>query len=107
MAIRLRVVDRERKEHEIEVEAPPSGSLMEALRALDYGVTATCGGMCACATCHIYVEHDWIDKLPAQQSDERDLVEELVFRRGESRLSCQIALSECLDGLRLTLAPEE
>jgi 2Fe-2S ferredoxin len=105
MAIKLHVVDRDSAEHE--VDAGTEGSLMEVLRALEYGVTATCGGMCACATCHIYVAGDWADKLPAQQSDERELVNELVFRREESRLSCQISLSQALDGLRVTLAPEE
>jgi ferredoxin, 2Fe-2S len=105
MSIRLNVVDRNGGEHE--VDTPAKGSLMEALRELDYGVAAICGGMCSCATCHVYIAPDWVDKLPARQSDEGDLLSELQFRQQTSRLSCQIPLSQNLDGLRLTLAPEE
>lgn len=105
MTIRLTVVDREGTEHE--VETPAQGTLMEALRELEYGVMATCGGMCSCATCHVYIDPEWAAKLPDQHSDEGDLVSELLFRKPDSRLSCQIPLSEKLNGLRLTLAPEE
>lgn len=80
---------------------------MEALRELDYGVAATCGGMCSCATCHVYLAPEWAEKVPSPQSDERDLVGELQYRQAESRLSCQIQLGEALDGLRVTIAPEE
>lgn len=105
MSIRLNVVGRDGKEHE--VDTPTQGSLMEALRELDYGVMAICGGMCSCATCHVYVAPEWTGKLPKQQSDERELVTELQYHRETSRLSCQIQLAEELDGLRVTLAPEE
>lgn len=105
MSIRVKVVDRTGGEHE--VETAPQGSLMETLRELDYGVTAICGGMCSCATCHVYIAPDWVAKLPARQSDEGDLLSELQFRQETSRLSCQIQLSQALDGLRVTLAPEE
>lgn len=105
MSIRVKVVDRNGGEHD--VETAPQGSLMETLRELDYGVTAICGGMCSCATCHVYIAPDWVAKLPARQSDEGDLLSELQFRQETSRLSCQIQLSPALDGLRVTLAPEE
>jgi len=105
MTVRMHVIDRNGNEHE--VEATATGSLMEALRELDYGVAAMCGGMCSCATCHVYVASDWAGKLPAQQSDERDLLTELLHFRETSRLSCQIELARELDGLRVTLAPEE
>lgn len=105
MTIRLNVTDRNGNEHE--VDTPAEGSLMEALRELEYGVTAICGGMCSCATCHVYVAPDWMEKVPERQSDERDLVTELQFKHDNSRLSCQIQLTDQLDGLRLTLAPEE
>ena len=87
--------------------AEPAGSLMEALRELDYGVAAICGGMCSCATCHVYVAPAWSDIVPAQHSDERELVMELQHQRAGSRLSCQLPLSPALDGLEITLAPEE
>lgn len=105
MSIRLNVVDRGGGEHE--VETAPEGSLMETLRELDYGVSAICGGMCSCATCHVYIAPEWLEKLPERQSDEGDLLAELQFRQDNSRLSCQIQLRPEHDGLRLTLAPEE
>ena len=105
MSIRLNVVDRDGAEHD--VQTPATGSLMEALRELDYGVTAICGGMCSCATCHVYIAPEWVAKVPDRQSDEGDLLSELQFRQDGSRLSCQIPLSQSLDGLRQTLAPEE
>lgn len=105
MSIRLRVVDRDGEEHE--VEAQPEGSLMETLRELEYGVTAICGGMCSCASCHVYIDPEWFDKLPERQSDEGDLLSELQFKKETSRLSCQISLTAALNGLGLTLAPEE
>lgn len=105
MTLRLNVTDRDGVEHA--VDASPLSSLMEALRELEYGVSAICGGMCSCATCHVYIAPEWMDKLPDQQGDERELVAELPDHKATSRLSCQIPLSPALDGLRLTLAPEE
>lgn len=105
MTIRLRVVDRDGNEHEVDAEA--KGALMEVLRDFDYGVAAICGGMCSCATCHVYVDPAWRERLPAPHSDESELVSELQHRRENSRLSCQVHLSEALDGLRVTVAPEE
>mgnify|MGYP002380763717 FL=1 len=103
--MRLRVVDRDDVEHVVDV--PAEGSLMEALRELEYGVAAICGGMCSCATCHVYVAPEWQAHLPESQGDERELLAELQYRRPESRLSCQIALQAGLDGLQVTLPPEE
>jgi 2Fe-2S ferredoxin len=105
MSIRLKVVDRNGNEHD--VEAAPSGTLMETLRELEYGVTAICGGMCSCATCHVYIAPEWAGRLPDRQSDEGELLGELQFRQETSRLSCQLKLTPALDGLRVTLAPEE
>lgn len=105
MKIRVNVVDRDGASHEVPATVP--GSLMEALRELEYGVAAACGGMCSCATCHVYVDPAWVQRLPAQQSDERDLAAELHYHRENSRLSCQIQLAAALDGLTVTLAPEE
>lgn len=103
--MRLKVIDQNDNEHEIETAA--TGSLMEALRELEYGVAAICGGMCSCATCHVYVAPDWAGQIPEQHSDERELIAELQHRRETSRLSCQVRLDAGLDGLRVTLAPEE
>jgi 2Fe-2S ferredoxin len=101
----LRVVNLDGVEQE--VQAPAGTSLMEPLRDLDVGVSAICGGMAACATCHVYVDDDWLGKLPPAMSDETDMLKDLSTLRGNSRLSCQIALTNALDGLKVTIAPEE
>jgi 2Fe-2S ferredoxin len=101
----LKVVDRDGVEHA--VEAKTGLKVMEVLRELDYGVAAICGGMCSCATCHIYVDPAWIDKLPPPMSDERDLLGELSHYRENSRLSCQVEITAALDGLKVTIAEDE
>jgi 2Fe-2S ferredoxin len=101
----LRVIDRDGQEHE--VEARTGLKVMETLRALDAGVAAICGGMCSCATCHVYVDAEWQARLPAPMSDERELLTELAHTQDNSRLSCQIELTPELAGLRITIAPDE
>jgi 2Fe-2S ferredoxin len=102
---RLFVTDRDGVEREL--NAPSGTSLMEPLRDMDDGVTAICGGMCSCATCHVYVDEAWVPKLPAAMSDEMDMLRDLSSFRPTSRLSCQIQLVDALDGLRVAIAPEE
>lgn len=68
---------------------------------------ALCGGSCACATCHVYIDDDWLGKVGSMSEDEEDLLETLDGRNEKSRLACQIRLSDVLDGLRLTVAPED
>jgi 2Fe-2S ferredoxin len=102
----LRVVDRDGIEHELEVKT--GLKVMETLRELDYGVAAICGGMCSCATCHVYVDADWAVKLPTAMSDERELLNELThYQPASSRLSCQIEFTDALSGLRVTIAPDD
>lgn len=102
---RMIVVDRDGKQHEI--EAKPGLKVMEILRELDYGVAAICGGLCSCATCHVYVDPAWVDRLPKRQGDELELLTELAdYREPSSRLSCQVDFTEALDGLKLAIAPD-
>jgi 2Fe-2S ferredoxin len=101
----MRVVDRNGTEHEI--EARTGLKVMENLRELDYGVAAICGGMCSCATCHVFIDPAWVDRLPAAMSDERELLSELAHIEDNSRLSCQIEFTPALEGLRVTIAPDE
>ena len=102
---RITVVDRDGKEHA--VDAKPGLKLMEILRELDYGVAAICGGLCSCATCHVYIDESWADRLPKKQSDEQDLLTELSdYRPATSRLSCQVEFTPALDGLKVTIAPD-
>lgn len=100
------VVDRAGNEHTLAVD---NGlSVMEPLRELDDGVEALCGGMCSCATCHVFIEAEWFAKLPERQDDELELLEDTeCFKDGQSRLACQVEMSDQLDGMRLTIAPEE
>jgi 2Fe-2S ferredoxin len=100
------VKDSSGREHV--VEARTGTSIMEVLRELDYGVAAICGGICSCATCHVYVAAEWVDRLPDQHGDERELLEGLdSWNPGRSRLSCQIPFTSELDGIEVEIAPEE
>ena len=100
------VTDRAGEKHEIEIAA--GESLMEPLRELDNGIEALCGGMCSCATCHIFLDPKWGEKITPAQDDELELLEETeCYRKDESRLSCQIEFNDALDGMSFTIAPEE
>jgi len=93
---------------ELEVEGQVGLPIMETLRDLDNGVMALCGGMCSCATCHCYIEEPWDSSLLPREEDEIELLEDLEsFREDQSRLTCQIELTEDMDGIRLEIAPEE
>jgi 2Fe-2S ferredoxin len=101
----VKVTDRHGMEQEF--DAPVGVPLMETLRDMDEGVAAICGGMCACGTCQVYVDAQWLAQLPAPLTDETDMLSDLSSRRANSRLSCQIVVTESLGGLKVTLAPEE
>lgn len=100
--MKIFVTDLEGVEHEL--EAVEGWRVMEIIR--DYGmqIKAECGGACSCATCHVYVEEEWLDKIPAMKNDEEEMLDSAFDVRDNSRLSCQIILDESLDGLRLRLA---
>lgn len=87
------------------VEVPAGWTLMEAAvqNGVD-GITAECGGGCACATCHVLVPPEWAARVPAMGPAENDLLEcTAVPRTAQSRLSCQIQVSDALDGLTVNL----
>lgn len=87
------------------VEAPQGYSVMEA--AVDNqidGMVAECGGACACATCHVYVDPDWLGRLPSMDDMEDAMLDAALDRRDNSRLGCQLELNEALDGLVVTVA---
>lgn len=89
-------------------DATGDRSVMEVMRDLDIDVEAICGGCCSCATCHVFVDDAWLAQLPERGDDETELVESTEhFHGNNSRLSCQIPFSDHLDGLKLTVAPEE
>ena len=79
-------------------------SLMELGKRNDVaGIMGDCGGGCACATCHVYVDPQWADRLPAREEVETEMLELAEDVRPNSRLSCQIKMSEALDGLVVRL----
>ncbi|MDJ0941714.1 MAG: 2Fe-2S iron-sulfur cluster-binding protein [Woeseiaceae bacterium] len=103
--MKIHVTDRDGNAHE--TEGTEGYKLMEILRDLDYGVEAICGGLVSCATCHVYVADEWAGKLPPREDDEEDLLDSLEGRQPNSRLSCQVELTSELDGISVTIAPEE
>ncbi|MEH6549254.1 MAG: 2Fe-2S iron-sulfur cluster-binding protein [Pseudomonadales bacterium] len=102
----LHITDRDGSQ--AEVESDTGYSVMEILQRNSYDVAAICGGCCSCATCHVYVDEAYVDKLGALEGDEAVLVESSeFFREGQSRLSCQIEFTDQIDGIKLQLAPED
>lgn len=103
---KLVVVTREGEESVFDVET--GLSVMEAIR--DNGIDellALCGGCCSCATCHVYVDPAFAAVLPEMSDDENDLLDSSDHRDERSRLSCQIEMSDELDGMIITIAPED
>ncbi len=103
---KLVVTNREGETSEIEVEE--GLTVMEAVRDNGFDeLLALCGGCCSCATCHIFVDDAGNAKLPEVSEDEDDLLESSDHRKDNSRLSCQIPFTAELDGLKVTIAPED
>jgi 2Fe-2S ferredoxin len=89
------------------VNGLPGMSVMEvAVKNLVPGIDADCGGACACATCHVFVEPEWLEKSGKRNSMEEDMLDFAFDVRDNSRLSCQIKISDALDGLRVRV-PEK
>ncbi|MEX2367431.1 MAG: 2Fe-2S iron-sulfur cluster-binding protein [Pseudohongiellaceae bacterium] len=84
--------------NEIEVESGSSVMQGAVDNMLD-GIVAECGGSCSCATCHVYVDEQWQDKIPPPDAMEKDMLECVLEPRENSRLSCQIKVGDELDGL--------
>ncbi len=103
---KLIVTNRDGETSEIDVE---NGlTVMEAIRDNGFDeLLALCGGCCSCATCHVYVDPAFMDKTSAVSEDEDDLLESSDHRQDNSRLSCQVPLTAELDGMKVTIAPED
>ncbi len=103
---KLIVVNREGEERAVEADA--GLSVMEAIRDNGFDeLLALCGGCCSCATCHVHVDAAFVDKLPTMTEDEDDLLDSSDHRNESSRLSCQVPLTDELDGLKVTIAEED
>lgn len=103
---KLIVVDRKGNEREVEGEA--GLSVMEVIRDNGFDeLLALCGGSCSCATCHVHVDPSWMEKVGKPHADEADLLDSSDHLQPNSRLSCQIRFEAGLDGLKVTIAPED
>ena len=86
-----------------EIEVPNGLSVMEgAVRNNIPGIDADCGGSMACATCHVYVKEEWLNKLKKMENGEQDMIDMAYEPKKNSRLSCQLIVSDELDGLEVT-----
>lgn len=103
-AVNITVIDREGVEHVLEAPTDISMNLMELCKAYELPVKGTCGGMALCSTCHVYVLSD--TELPEMQPAEEEMLDQAFFVEKNSRLGCQIKLSDALEGLVVKLAPE-
>ena len=99
----LHVIDREGTLRT--VEGLDGWRVMEIIRDQGLPIKAECGGACACATCHVYVAADWVDRLVAPTDEELERLDDAFDVTDASRLSCQILMREEFDGLTVTLAP--
>ncbi|TNE59037.1 MAG: 2Fe-2S iron-sulfur cluster binding domain-containing protein [Bacteroidetes bacterium] len=103
--IAVTVIDREGKKHEFEAPTDMGLNLMELCRINELPIKGTCGGMALCASCHVYVQSD--HTLPEQSDSELDMLDQAFFVEPNSRLSCQIRLTDALNGLTVQLAPDD
>ena len=89
-----------------ELSADIGLTLMEIIRDAGMDIEAACGGCCACATCHLYIDKDWLSKLSVKEDDEESMLDQAFNVKDNSRLGCQIEFNERLDGIKVELAPE-
>ena len=102
--ITVKIKDREGVVHELQAPTDMAMNLMELCKAYELPVEGTCGGMAMCASCQCYVISD--HQLPEMQEAEEDMLDQAFYVEDNSRLGCQIPITEELDGLEIELAPE-
>jgi ferredoxin, 2Fe-2S len=90
------------------VDGIPGMNVMEAaVKNMVPGIDADCGGACACATCHVYLEPEWLDKVGKRAAMEEDMLDFAFDVRDSSRLSCQIKISDAINGLRVRVPAKQ
>ncbi len=102
--IKVIIIDREGVEHELIAPTDMNMNVMELCKSYELPVAGECGGMAMCATCQCYLESEHV--LPEQSDDELDMLDQAFFVKSNSRLGCQIQLTDEIEGIRLRLAPE-
>ena len=100
----IHIIDREGQKHTVEAPTDMNLNLMEVCKLHELPVKGECGGMAMCATCQVYVESD--HALPEPSDDELAMLDQAFYVKNNSRLGCQIPISEDLEGLSVRLAPE-
>jgi ferredoxin len=103
--VTITIIDREGVSHELSAPTDMSMNVMEVCKAYDLPVKGECGGMAMCATCQCYLESD--TELPEQSDAELDMLDQAFFVKDNSRLGCQIQITDEVNGIVLRLAPEE
>jgi 2Fe-2S ferredoxin len=99
---KIKYIEHDGKEHVIDVQ--PGTTVMEgAVKNMIPGIDADCGGACACATCHVYVDKAWLGKIQPMQEMEKTMLDFAEGVEANSRLSCQIQVTEALDGLTVRM----
>ena len=101
--MKIIVTDQAGEVHEL--EGLEGWRAMEVIRDWGLDIKSECGGSCTCATCRVWVDEGWFDRLPPIEECEEDLIFSTLDQKKTSRLSCQIILSDALEGLKLTLTP--
>jgi len=101
--IKVFVIDRDEKRHELDAPTDMNMNMMELCKSYELPVEGTCGGMAMCASCHMYVLSS--HEISERSEDEEDMLDEAFFVEDNSRLGCQIKLNTDLDGLEVKLAP--
>lgn len=102
--ITVTIIDREGVAHELIAPTDMSMNIMEVCKSYDLPVLGECGGMAMCATCQCYLESD--HELEPQSNDELDMLDQAFHVKDNSRLGCQIPITDAIDGIVLRLAPE-
>lgn len=102
--IKVTIVDREGGTHELDAPTDMNMNIMELCKSYELPVEGTCGGMAMCASCQCYLESE--HELPEQSDDELDMLDQAFFVEDNSRLGCQIRITDDIDGIVLRLAPE-
>ena len=100
----IHVTDREGKRHTL--EALEGWRVMEIIRDWGLPIEGLCGGACECATCHVFVAPEWLERLVPPTPEEESQLDTVPLTQASSRLSCQILYAPELDGLEVTLAPK-
>ncbi|MGB0166865.1 MAG: 2Fe-2S iron-sulfur cluster-binding protein [Luteibaculum sp.] len=103
--VHISVIDRQGEKHTFEAPTDMDLNLMELCKANDLPVKGTCGGMALCASCQCYLISD--TDLPEQSDAELDMLDQALYVKNNSRLGCQIAITDAIDGLVVELAPDE